>query len=95
MNTLQSCAVALVLAVPTGISAAAVAQTTQISVDREACINSNNAAPEPAIAALAPVSPKSWRGGPRWKRTCSGLSGLGRTSSDYGLLHCIEHRPSE
>src|SRR5215470_992193 len=52
MNTLQSCAAALLLAVPTGVSATAVAQTAQISVDRAACINSNNAAaPEPAIAA--------------------------------------------
>src|SRR5437899_6382995 len=50
MNTLQSCAVALVLlAVPTGISATALAQTAQISSDRDSCINA--AAPEPAIAA--------------------------------------------
>src|SRR5882672_6041521 len=53
MNTLQSCAVALLLlAVPTGISATALAQTAQISTDRDSCINSNNTAtPEPAIAA--------------------------------------------
>src|SRR5260370_7275803 len=53
MNTLQSCAVALLLlAVPNGISATALAQTAQISTDRDSCINSNNAAtPEPAIAA--------------------------------------------
>jgi tetratricopeptide (TPR) repeat protein len=52
MNTLQSCAVALLLAVSTGISATALAQTAQIFVDRDSCINSNNAAtPEPAIAA--------------------------------------------
>src|SRR6266481_1011913 len=52
MNTLQSCAVALLLAISTGISATALAQTAQILVDRDSCINSNNAAtPEPAIAA--------------------------------------------
>src|SRR5258708_12020164 len=53
MNTLQSCAVALLLlAVPNGISAIALAQTAQISTDRDSCIKSNNAAtPEPAIAA--------------------------------------------
>src|SRR5882762_917368 len=53
MNTLQSCAVALLLlTVPNGISATALAQTAQISTDRDSCIKSNNAAtPEPAIAA--------------------------------------------
>src|SRR5260370_15735183 len=52
MSTLQSCAFALLLAVSTGISATALAQTAQILVDRDSCINSNNAAtPEPAIAA--------------------------------------------
>jgi tetratricopeptide (TPR) repeat protein len=51
MNTLRSCAAALLLAVPTGISATAVAQTDQISVDREACINSNDATAREAATA--------------------------------------------
>jgi tetratricopeptide (TPR) repeat protein len=51
VNTLRSCAAALLLAVPTGISATAVAQTDQISVDREACINSNDATAREAAAA--------------------------------------------
>jgi tetratricopeptide (TPR) repeat protein len=51
MNTVRSCAAALLLAVATGISATVVAQTTQKSVDREACINSNAATPDAAIAA--------------------------------------------
>src|SRR5215813_6983891 len=52
MNTLQSSAVALLLAIPTGISATALAQTAQILVDRDSCINSNNPVkPGPAIAA--------------------------------------------
>src|SRR5713101_7535239 len=38
MNTLQSWAVALLLAVPIGSSATAAAQTAEISVDRKACI---------------------------------------------------------
>jgi tetratricopeptide (TPR) repeat protein len=51
MNTLRSCAAALLLVVPTGIWVTAVAQTDQISVDRETCIKPNSAAPDAAIAA--------------------------------------------
>jgi tetratricopeptide (TPR) repeat protein len=51
MKTLRRCAATLLLAVPTGISATAVAQTDQISVDREACINSNDAAAREAVTA--------------------------------------------
>jgi len=51
MNTLQSCALALLL---TGIWTTAVAQRAQISADREACNNPKDAAaPEQAIAACA------------------------------------------
>jgi hypothetical protein len=52
MNMLQNRAVALFVLVLTGIWATAVAQSSQISVDCEACTNPNDAAaPEPAIAA--------------------------------------------
>jgi hypothetical protein len=52
MNTFRRLAAALLFAVPTGISVTALAQPAAISVDREACITSGNAAtPEAAIAA--------------------------------------------
>ena len=52
MNTFRRLAAALLFAVPTGFSVAALAQPAAISVDREACITSGNAAtPEAAIAA--------------------------------------------
>src|SRR5271169_2870078 len=52
MNTLRRFAAALLLAAPAGMSIPAVAQAPQLSLDREACINSSNARPpEAAIAA--------------------------------------------
>src|SRR5271170_5138972 len=52
MNTFRRFAAALLVAVPTCMSAPTFAQPAVISVDREACINSGSAAtPEAAIAA--------------------------------------------
>ena len=51
MNTLHGCTVALLLVAATGISTRAVAQGAQIAVDREACTNPKDAAPEQSIAA--------------------------------------------